>query len=174
MGAVAVVAGSLRARYVFDLIHRHTDAPKSQQLRLDGKIPSVGNQLNTIHLNRAATKPGPKQQRYKNPPNLKGRTVLVVDDICTQGHSLEAARSFFEAAGAKVILLSWLKTPGGNHYHAVTCLDPSIKKPFGVFKFGKSKTKLYSNSGHVFNHKAPEEIAEAYTKYSKWDWPAGI
>lgn len=81
MNAVAVVSGSLRARYLYDLIERHCDAPKSQTLRTSGGTPSIDNQLNTIRLNPHATMTGEKQRKYKNPPNLKGKTVLVVDDI---------------------------------------------------------------------------------------------
>lgn len=155
-----------RARYIFDLIERHTDAQKSQALRQAGKSPSVGNQLNSIRLNPAATKPGPKQQKYKNPPRLNGKTVLVVDDICTQGFSLEAARAFLNKTGANVILLTWLKTPGPNDYHALVGLSPEIKNPFSPYAFGTESVKLYSNSGHVTNSNAASEIAQAYLRYS--------
>jgi orotate phosphoribosyltransferase len=32
-----------------------------------------------------------------------GKTVLVVDDFCTQGNSFEAARAFIRATGAQVV-----------------------------------------------------------------------
>ena len=83
MNAVAIVSGSLRASYLVDLIERHTEAPKSQTLRQRKVSPHISNQLTTIRLNPHATRSGPKQLKYKNPPNLKGKTVLVVDDICT-------------------------------------------------------------------------------------------
>lgn len=174
MNAVSVVSGSLRARYLVDLIVRHTDAQKSQTLRTSGGTPTAANQLGTIHLNQAPIKPGPKQQRYKSRPNFKGKTVLVVDDICTQGFSLEAARALLEAAGARVILLSWLKTPGPNDYHRIASIAPAIKKPFQPVPLPKIKHALLSNSGNVLNEKAPDELAAAYSRYSSWDWPKGI
>jgi hypothetical protein len=174
MGAVAVVSGSLRAQFVYDLIERHTDAQKSQTLRVSGGVPVIENQLNSIRLNPSATKPGPKQEKYRNPPNIKGKTVLVVDDICTQGFSLEAARAFLEAAGANVILLSWLKTPGPNDYHALATITPKIRKPFQKYGFAGGTHDVYSNSGHVTNANAPNEIAEAYSKYATWDWPSTV
>ena len=174
MGAIAVVSGSLRAQYVYDLIERHADAAKSQTLRTTGGTPDIANQLSTIRLNAKATKPGPKGEKYKNPPNIKGKTVLIVDDICTQGYSLEAARAFCEAAGAKVILLSWLKTPGPNDYHALSAVDPKIRKPFQAYGYSGATHTKYSNSGNVTNRNAPDEIAEAYSKYAKWDWPSKL
>ncbi|MDP0929722.1 hypothetical protein Q0601_21265 [Paracoccus onubensis] len=174
MNAVAVVSGSLRARYLFDFIDRHTDAEKSQTLRNNGKLPSANNQLSTIKLNPTPTRTGPKQLKYKNKPNIKDKTVLVVDDICTEGYSLEASRAFFEAAGANVILLSWLKTPGRNDYHAIDEITPAIKRPFSKFSPTRVHEKIYSNSENVINSNADTEIAEAYKKYVSWDWPAGL
>ena len=171
MNAVAVVSGSLRARYLFDFIERHTDAPKSQALRVAKMKPPIENQIHTIKLNPHATRTGPKQLKYKNPPALRGKTVLVVDDICTEGNSLESARAFFEKAGAKVVLLSWLKTPGPNDYHAITSLTPPIKDPFKPYTSKSTTQKVYSNSGNVINPNADSEIAAAYLKYSAWDWP---
>ncbi|MFJ1292643.1 phosphoribosyltransferase family protein [Paracoccus yeei] len=171
MNAIEVVSGSLRARYLFDFIERHSNAEKSQTLRVNGLSPSASNQISTIKLNPAPTRTGPKQLKYANKPKIKGKTVLVVDDICTEGYSLEASRAFFEAAGAKVILLSWLKTPGRNDYHAITSITPKITRPFSKFNPTRVAEKIYSNSGNVTNPDADKEIAEAYTKYINWDWP---
>ncbi|MFT8828747.1 phosphoribosyltransferase family protein [Acetobacter syzygii] len=174
MNAIEVVSGSLQARYLFDFIERHTDAPKSQTLRNEKIKFSVSNQLNTIKLNLSPTKTGPKKLKYKSKPKLKGKTVLIVDDICTQGYSLEAARAFFEAAGASVILLSWLKTPGPNDYHAIKLLEPKISDPFRSYVVNKVEEKIYSNSGNVLNSYADRQIAESYTKYLSWDWPTSL
>ncbi|NOD63733.1 MULTISPECIES: phosphoribosyltransferase family protein [unclassified Ruegeria] len=174
MNAIEVVSGSLRARYLFDFILRHADAPKSQTLRVSGGAPTPDNQLNTINLNPHATRTGPKKLKYKNPPNLRGKNVLVVDDICTQGFSLEAARAFFEAAGANVILLSWLKTPGRNDYHAIEALNSPIKKPYTPYNSTGCSLRVHSNSGNVRNPNADNEIAQAYVKYSSWDWPEDV
>ncbi|MEC7762551.1 MAG: phosphoribosyltransferase family protein [Pseudomonadota bacterium] len=170
MNAVQVVAGSLRAQYLYDLVERHTDALKSQDLRNAGMAPSAINQLNSIRINPAATRSGPQQLKYKSPPKLDGKTVLVVDDICTQGFSLEAARAFFRTLGANVIMLTWLKTPGPNDYHELVRTDPEIKDPFSPFTAASVEEEIHSNSGNVLNPNAPAEIAIAYKKYSEWDW----
>jgi hypothetical protein len=174
MNAIAVVSGSLGARYLFDFIERHSDAEKSQTLRTTGGSPSPKNQLSTIKLNPTPTRTGPKRLKYVNKPKLKGKTVLVVDDICTEGYSLEASRAFFEAAGANVILLSWLKTPGRNDYHAIKEIVPAIKRPFSKFSPTNVSEIIHSTSGNVMNHNADKEIAKAYEKYVSWDWPAAL
>lgn len=171
MTAVQVVAGSLRARYLQDFIVRHTNAPKSQNVRNKGGQPSPESQLSTICLRRDPLKTGPKGGRYKSPPSIAKKTVLVVDDICTQGFSLEAARAFIEAAGGKVVALSWLKTPGPNDYHEITSLHPPIDNPFQAYAPQKVSTKVHQNAGCVMNASAANEIADAFTRFSSWDWP---
>ncbi|CUH99180.1 HAD family hydrolase [Leisingera aquaemixtae] len=172
--AVRIASGSLRARYLEDYIVRHQDAPKSQALRNSGQQPSAHNQLATIHLRTDPLKTGEVGGRYKNRPNVKGKTLLMVDDICTQGHSLETARAFAEAAGANVICLCWLKTPGPNDYHEIVSLTPSIKRPYSKYVPESQATAIHSNSGNVINHNAATEIADAFTRFNGWDWPQGV
>lgn len=172
--AVRIASGSLRARYLEDYILRHTDAPKSQSLRNQGQQPSAVNQLSTIHLRQDPLKTGAVGGRYKTPPNVRNKTVLLVDDICTQGHSIEAARAFIEAAGAKVIGLCWLKTPGANDYHEITGLSPSIKRPYTPYTPQSHQRVIHSNSNHVMNGNAAIEVADAFTRFKRWDWPQGL
>lgn len=169
--AVRIASGSLRARYLEDYIVRHQDAPKSQTLRNSGEQPSAFNQLASIRLRTDPLKTGGAGGRYKNRPNVNGKTLLVVDDICTQGHSLETARAFAEAAGANVICLCWLKTPGPNDYREIVKLTPSIKRPYLSYKPESYEEVVHSNSGNVINHNAATEIADAFTRFSGWDWP---
>jgi hypothetical protein len=107
--ALSILAGSLRKKYLPDLIIRHTLAPKSQTVRMQGSAVDPLDQLNTIHLNRNPTK-NTKGDRYVSSPLGPGKTILVVDDICTEGNAFEAARAYIESTGAKVICLAWLKT----------------------------------------------------------------
>ena len=176
MNGLHIIAGSLRVQFVVDLIMRHTNAPKSQILRNQKQNPKISNQLNSIQLNPTPIKPGGKNETYKNKPNIQYRTVLVVDDICTQGYSLEAARIYLKAANANVILLTWLKTPGKNNYHAVKCLDPQLKNPFKKNKYSEEKIKLseYNFLSNVKNEHADREIAKAYKNYKNWEWPESL
>lgn len=172
--AVKIASGSLRARYLQDYVVRHQDAPKSQALRNDRKQPSALNQLSTIHLRTDPLKTGEVGGRYRSRPNVKGKTVLLVDDICTRGHSLETARAFAEAAGAKVICLCWLKTPGQNDYHEIVKLTPSIKRPYSKYVSESQEAAVHSNSGNVINPNAATEIADAFTRFNGWEWPQGL
>lgn len=172
--AVRIASGSLRARYLQDYIVRHQDAPKSQALRNKGLQPSARDQLATIHLRTDPLKTGDVGGRYKSRPNVKGKTVLIVDDICTQGHSLETARAFAEAAGANVISLCWLKTPGPNDYQEIVDLNPMIKRPYSTYTPIDQEVDVHSNSGNVINQNAAAEIADAFSRFNGWDWPQGL
>jgi hypothetical protein len=172
MSAVKIVAGSLKASYLHDLIVRHTTASKSQQLRNSGQSPSAANQLSTVHLRRDPLMTGPLQRRYKNSPIKDGKTVLIVDDICTEGFSLECARAFVEKTGAKAILLTWMKTPGPNDYHEIQSLEPVITNAYGPYIPENIQVIKHSNSQNVINANAATEIADAFSRFSNWDWPA--
>ena len=174
MNAIEIVSGSLSAQYLKDLITRHSNALKSQTLRNQKKTPTPANQLNSIHLRPDPVRTGPKALRYKNPPSFNGKTILVVDDICTQGFSLEAARAYIEATGGKVILLSWLKTPGPNDYHQIVDVKPELKMAYKPFAADGVKIAKHNNSSFVKNPNAAKEIADAFSKFANWEWPKAI
>src|SRR3546814_2004653 len=109
---------SLRKSYLPDLILRHTKAVKSQTARASGGSVGLDNQLNTIRLNPAPVR-GVGGKPYKSPPARGGKRILVVDDICTEGNSFEAARAYLRAAGAQAVCVSWLKTINTD-YRAVS------------------------------------------------------
>tara|TARA_R110002012_G_scaffold322063_1_gene554419 strand:+ start:8222 stop:9469 length:1248 start_codon:yes stop_codon:yes gene_type:complete len=154
--------------YLHNLIERHTTATKSQTARNAGVAIDHHNQLNTIKLNKLPTKNYNKP--YKKAPLKRGKTVLLVDDICTKGWSLEAARKFVESTGSKTIMVTWLKTintdiqtigvtPTFDPYHATT---------FTNIPSGKTH-------GYHVNHVdgiASEELGEQLQQYLDWDWPA--
>lgn len=171
--SLRVVSGSLNAQYLEDLIVRHTDAPKSQTLRNSGGVPTHKNQLRTIHLRRDPLRTGPAGLRYKNPPLRSGKNVLIVDDVCTEGYSLEAARAFIQATGANVALVSWLKTPNAN-YSAIRALQPGITKPYEPYLPTNVGTDTLSFDGALLNNDAPTLIGNAFARYSNWEWPQGL
>lgn len=169
--SLKIVAGSLSGQYLDDLIVRHVEAKKSQTLRLSGVSPTHENQLSSIRLRRDPIRTGATGIRYVNPPLKKGRKVLVVDDICTEGFSLEAARAFVEATGAEAILVTWLKTPA-NSYQALRELSPEIKDPYAPYTLTSSKADAYSFDSGIRNADAPTEIAKAFERYASWAWPS--
>ena len=136
------------------LIERHADSVKSATAAADEK--TYRNQLNTIKLKafpHPYDDPEPRRTRIK----LKGKTVLVVDDICTNGRSLECARAYIEAAGGKAILFSWLKTIK-NPYLRMTPA-PSLK-PFQVNAIQEEPGSVpYAYLEGIEDAQAPAEIA---------------
>ena len=153
--------------YLHDLIERHTTAIKSQTARQQGISLDHHNQLNTIKLNRLPIKNYNKQ--YKNAPLKNGKTVLLVDDICTKGWSLEAARKFIERTGAKTIMITWLKTI--NTDIQTIGLTP-IFDPYRVIRFEHIPNgKSYSYHTYHVNGSASEELGDQLQQYIDWEWP---
>lgn len=157
-----------RASYLPDLIVRHTTATKSQTARIQGKALDHGNQLNTIFLTQLPLR-GDSDKRYVASPLRKGKKVLVIDDICTEGYSLDAARAFIEQTGASVILVAWMKTPNRSYYR----VDLGKRfNPYAPHKFGAiGNVKGYPYGAHIADEQAPGVIAKCLSAYKKWDWP---
>ncbi len=153
--------------YLHDLIERHTTATKSQYARRDGLVFDHHNQLNTIKLNRLPTKN--YVRAYKNAPLKRGKTLLLVDDICTKGWSLEAARKYVERTGAKTIMVTWLKTINTDieTIGATPAFDPYREIFFTDIPSGKT----YGYHEYHVDGAASEELCEQLQHYIDWDWP---
>lgn len=153
--------------YLHDLVERHKTATKSQTARIN-KIPiDHHNQINTIKLNRLPTKN--YNTVYKNPPLKKGKTVLLVDDICTAGWSLDAGRKYIERTGAKTILVTWLKTINTD-YRSIGDMgnfNPYTENTFNGVPSGKS----YGYHQYHVDTTASEELGDQLEQYLNWDWP---
>ena len=113
---------------------------------------------------------------YKTNPIKPGKSVLVVDDICTQGNSFEAARLFVQAAGARAIALSWLKTIN-THYNAISREVP-IPDPYHPITVQDVLRRVpvvaHEYSSAINDVKATLDLAQVYRRYKTWDWPAGL
>jgi hypothetical protein len=152
-----------RKTFFRDLIERHTDSIKSATAAADQK--TYRNQLNTIKLN-AFPRPYDDEEPRRTRIKLKGKTVLVVDDICTNGRSLECARAYIEAAGGEAILFSWLKTIK-NPYLRMTPA-PSLK-PFQVNAIQQeAASAAYPYLDGIEDAEAPAEIAKLLDAYRAW------
>jgi hypothetical protein len=144
---------------------------KSQTARSSGGSVDVVNQLTTIRLNSAPQR-GLTGKVYRSPPVRGGKTVLLVDDFCTEGNSFEAGSAFINATGAKTICLSWLKTIN-TQYRALS--KPLAKfDPYSplVLK-GPLETKIYSYSGAIASRTAQINLDDIYQRYYEWAWPPG-
>ncbi|MFL1502671.1 HAD hydrolase-like protein [Pseudomonas sp. S191] len=166
--AMAIFGKCFRKNYLPDLIVRHTTAQKSQTARNQGIPLDHLNQLNTIMLNKAPLKTS--SVRYKSPPLGKGKSVLLIDDICTRGYSLEAARTFVEKTGAKAILVSWLKTINTDIVELAPFEKFDPYKP-AVFSTQRAR-KTHSYHENIVDHLAPGELSEIFAHYKDWEWPA--
>jgi len=126
------------------------------------------NQINTIHLNPAPIK-NKKGDRYVRPPLGAGKTVLVVDDFCTEGNSLEAARAYIQAAGSKAIGLAWLKTINRD-YKEIRPLPKLL--PYQPNQLSAPpKVVFHGYHTHIRDGQAAADLKEVFEKYAKWDWP---
>lgn len=165
--AVSIFGKCFRKSYLQDLIIRHTTAIKSQTARNAGQNIGHLNQLNTIKLNKAPLKSN--GERYKSPPLSLNKTILVIDDICTQGYSLESVRKYIEATGAKVISVSWLKTINTDieSLGDIGRFDPYQPNTFTAAPVSKT----YPYRRHIVDHLAPGELTTQFARYENWDWP---
>jgi hypoxanthine phosphoribosyltransferase len=151
-----------RKDYLPDLIVRHHASIKSQTAKPNQK--TFLNQLNTLRLNRFP-------RHYEREPNLarlslKNKRILVVDDFCTNGRSLDVARAYIEAAGGAAILFSWLKTINSSFMHMNP--QPNLN-PFEVNNLGSEPNYAeYYYGNHIVSKAAPTEIDAALEGYKKW------
>lgn len=125
------------------------------------------NHLNTLRLNAFP-------QKYdrpwgKAPISLRGKRVLVVDDICTSGRSLDVARAYIEAAGGTATLFSWLKTISAAYSHMTVA--PKLQ-PFASNAItAEPPHSNFSYNGHIVDPHAPQEIGALLAAYKAWKWP---
>jgi hypothetical protein len=161
-------AKCFRTSYLQDLIIRHTTAIKSQFHR---DKASHLNQLNTICLNNAPSRIVKGESKtYSSFPLKGGKTIVVIDDVCTRGYSFEAARALLARTGAEVIFVSFLKALK-NDYEALGATTLP-KGPFGKNALAKSTTgKVYDWRAHIVDKDAPAELTERLKRYQNWDWP---
>lgn len=156
-----------RKNYLPDLIVRHKTAQKSQTARIQGIQFDHHNQLNTIKLNSAPMKT--ETERYKASPLGRNKTLLLVDDICTKGWSLDAARKYVEQTGTKIIMVTWLKTINTNF---CTIGDTGKFNPYKINHFiDIPMGKEYNYHTYLVDHNASEELGEQLEQYLNWDWP---
>jgi hypothetical protein len=166
--ALTILAKSLRKHYLPDLIVRHTTAPKSQAARIQGKVIDPLDQLNTIRLNPKPMKSS-KGDVYANSPLRRGKAILVVDDICTEGNAFEAARAYIENTGARAICLAWLKTINRD-YHALS-QRPKLR-PYEANKLASAPQRTtYQFSQCISNQGAMADLEKVFVRYHSGKWP---
>lgn len=165
--AISVFGKCFRKKYLPDLILRHTTATKSQTAKAKGFVLDHTNQLNTIRLNKTPQKSN--GEVYVNPPLSKGKRVLLIDDICTRGYSLESARAYIEQTGSKVIMATWLKTINTDIQSIGKLSDFDPYKPNTFSNIPIRKT--YNYAANILDHLAPGELTKQFSAFTNWEWP---
>lgn len=165
---IVTFAKCFRKKYLKDLIIRHETANKSAYARSSGKGGALDhlNQLNTIKLNPFPLKK--EKERYKRSPLKSGKTVLVIDDFCTEGYSLEAARAYIEQTGANVICLSLLKTIFRGYKQIQNI---SKFSPFDPQEFSSSDIQATQHEYQKYISSPPSEyeIRKKLAEYDQWE-----
>ena len=165
---MTILAKSLRKSYLPDLIVRHTTAPKSQAARIQGKQVNPLDQLNSIRLNPKPIK-NAKGEVYANPPLRQGKTILVVDDICTEGNAFEAARAYIENTRSKAICLAWLKTINRSY---LAFSQRPVLRPYEANKVTSAPARnAYGFSQNIDNRGATGDLDKLFARYHNWNWP---
>lgn len=157
-----------RAKYIPDLVVRHTDALQSRTHR---SSMSHASHLDSLSITRLPIKNWKTGERYKN-PLTSGKTVLVIDDICTRGYSMEAARHLLQEAGMKVILVSWLKTINRDYAQLIA------PKRVGAARRAPHSPSALRQQDHAYHAMAVDqlaatELATRFELFDRWDWPGG-
>jgi hypothetical protein len=152
-----------RKTFFPDLIERHTTAVKSAFAGSAQK--TFVNQLNTIKLN-PYPHPYGKDKPRKTAIGLQGKAVLIVDDICTNGRSMDCARAYVEAAGGEALSFAWLKTINSSYLRMNP--DPALK-PFQTNTIAQEPaSQPYAYGDCIQDHDAPAEISVLLDKYKAW------
>jgi hypoxanthine phosphoribosyltransferase len=111
-------------------------------------------------------------KQYTSCP-LKGKKVLVIDDVCSKGMSFEAARHYLAKAGSSAISVSFMKAM--SHDYASLAVAALPNGPFKVNTNVKhTKGRVYYWRNYIADPASPSEISDRLQKYQKWGWPAGI
>lgn len=159
-----VFSKCFRKPFLQDFIVRHKASTKSQTMKSAEK--NFLNHINTIHLSKHPKKYGKKAA--KKALDLKHKTVLVVDDFCTNGRSLDVAGAYIDAAGGKSILFAWLKTINTDFFSVDSDLKIDPFKPNNLKAEPKHVTYAYRD--HIVDHAAPKEIDTLLKAYKAWAW----
>ena len=169
--SLTTFAKCFRLTYCPDLIVRHKPATKSQTARLRGEHLDHRNQLNTIHITSKPSRYG--AQPYRNSPFKSPRSILVVDDFTTEGYGLDSARAYLRSIPTiqDIFLVSLLRFPN-RHFHELSPV-PKIVDPFAPNTFTEPlSVKVHSFGSGVVDPRSIREIAEHFSAYDRWTWPA--
>jgi hypothetical protein len=158
-----------RARYIPDLVVRHTTALQS---RFNRQSMNHLCHLDSLSVTKLPIKNSKTSERYKNPLTA-GRTVLVIDDICTRGYSIEAARHLLRESGMKVVLVSWLKTINRDYSELIAPLRTGLARRTPHVG-GTLQMRDHPYTGMMVDPGAANELAARFELFSAWQWPEGI
>lgn len=154
-----------RDSYLRDLLIRHTTCDPSHQNRA---LANHLKQLNTLKINKKPTLLNGKKVRREIIEADK--TVLVVDDFCTSGYSLEAARLYLTKIGLKVILFSLLKTIRTDYIQIKDNKYPFDPYEANDWSNAPIRTSVHEYADILTDTSAYLEFGRKFKNYDSWDW----
>lgn len=134
---ISVVSKMFHGSFIPDIFERHTKAIDTSLERVNAKRENRDAQVGiTVQSNSVIIR-----SKYKE--KIQNRLVVVLDDFCTNGNSLDWARNLLKAAGVKRVVLASIGKYGGGNF---TVYNP--KKGVEIFPFKQSS---YQDSDFINN-----------------------
>ena len=158
---------SLNIRYVKNLILRHKTAIKSAFARARGEYIDEFNQLNTIKLNKHPFKNN-SEKIYKKNPLKNNKTILIFDDINSNGYSLESGKIYLKQTGVEVILASCMKTIGKTYYSIDSNKNFNPYEEKSLTSNDIIKNNIHNYNDCIFDLESINEMVETLEKYNKY------
>jgi len=129
-GAIATMAGRIVADYadgprpVF-LTVMHGGLPFAAQLALEIGARGLDLEFDYLHATRyrGATTGGELVWKHRPATPLRGRRVLLVDDILDEGHTLAGVRTWCDGQGARDVRIAAMVTKDHDRCVAGLCAD---------------------------------------------------
>jgi len=127
--AIATMATAIRNDYAGDvpvyLTVMHGGLPFAGQLALELGARGLDLEFDYVHATRyrGATSGGALVWKHRPATPLRGRRVLLVDDIVDEGHTLAAVREWCLGEGARDVRIAALTVKRHNRCVAGLCAD---------------------------------------------------
>lgn len=159
-------AGAIRSRFLIDLVKRGREAPSQAATRRSRSQPKPDAQLSTILIEKfpLKTRDG---ERYRTPIKLGGKRILVVDDFCTEGYTLDAVRNHLATVGATMVGVSVLKTIN-TAYHRLDVTTRLNRFALTEVPAAGVRAVNLGYDSHIVDTAAVTELRESFEQFRSY------